>query len=259
MCSCRLRLEEELASQWLTCSECQHGDLVTSFLPSGSSLTAEPRMARIFLSMTFQSHSALLWLHFPPHHTVDSHCSLNMCWLLPRPCLCSLCSVFWKALLLFFLSHSNPSFQVSDIMFPFPSNFLKSHTSQSNLSISSMYFSWDTAFFCFTCFYLFILYVYVHICAYVPWYACSSEDSSWELIFPFYHVGSGESGLAASAPTHWAILPVLFCWIPSHSTITYIQEQLSFCSLGTLSVSLRVPSCRVPFLAQMTIELTIIL
>lgn len=166
---------------------------------------------------------------------------------------------FGKPFCFFFLSHSNPSFQVSDIMFPFPSNFLKSHTSQSNLSISSMYFSWDTAFFCFTCFYLFILYVYVHICAYVPWYACSSEDSSWELIFPFYHVGSGESGLAASAPTHWAILPVLFCWIPSHSTITYIQEQLSFCSLGTLSVSLRVPSCHVPFLAQMTIELTIIL
>lgn len=204
--------------------------------------------------------------------TVDSHCSFNMCWLLPRPCLCSLRSVFWKALLPFFLSHFNPSFQVSDIMFPFPSNFLRSHTSQSNLSISNMYFSWDTAFFCFTCFYLFILYVYLHICAYVPWCACSSEDSSWELILPFYHVGSGESDLAASAPTHWAILPVLFCclyvpcfasprrhmawkpdsclchhWIPSHSTITYIQEQLSFCSLGTLSVSLRVPSCRIPF------------
>lgn len=191
MCSCRLRLEEELASQWLTCLSANMVISLHLFFLVACHWLLSPDWLRLFWAWHFkatQDSSGFTFLLLIPYliTTLDSHCSFNMLWLLPWPCL------------------FNPSFQASDTMFPFPSNFLRSHTSQSNPSISKRVFFLRYSFFGFTCFYLFCMCMYtsVHMChgvhvvqrtALGNWF---SPSTMW-----VPEITLGASGLVETTPT----------------------------------------------------------
>lgn len=195
--------------------------------------------------MTFQSHSGFLWLHSPASHTLPCHKVRS--WLFPQHVLTSSTGLPLLRVLafgrpwpfvLFASAHPPRPRYVS-----FPSSFLRSHPSQIIFWTPLHIFLGILPSFVLRIFIYFVcVCTYMCVCAMVC--MCSWEASPWESILSFYHVGSRQSAMAASAlttePSHQPLSVVCVCpvlvllgdarlesWtpgfavtvIPSHSTL----------------------------------------